>query len=236
MIDPIPYLCQGGFRRRSMGSHLHGRRPLHRRGRDSTGVARASSGLGRAEPLWFRHEPTSPQCDAGSGTKPTPGLCATARVRDVKAQVGAAWCVGTGDLPHWQSAWLSDDSLITIRTALNWGRLRSPTSRFIEEPRYSRTHPLWFLLITIVGTVTGSWIYAVLYLNIVCASIGLLLLLRRDIQPLAVGDCWAGGGAGNTALDWSLRPGGRGCPSCCCHPDDPTDSGTTRIVGESLSA
>lgn len=102
----------------------------------------------------------------------------------------------------WQSAWLSDDSLITIRTALNWGSGYGPYFN-IDEAVQPYTHPLWFLLITIVGTVTGSWIYAVLYLNIVCASIGLLLLLRRTSnlwQLVTVGLVVV---LGNTALDWS---------------------------------
>ena len=102
----------------------------------------------------------------------------------------------------WQSAWLSDDSLITIRTALNWGSGYGPYFN-IDEAVQPYTHPLWFLLITLVGTVTGSWIYAVLYLNIVCAAIGILLLLRRTSnlwQLVTVGLVVV---LGNTALDWS---------------------------------
>lgn len=55
----------------------------------------------------------------------------------------------------WQSAWLSDDSLITIRTALNWGSGYGPYFN-IDEAVQPYTHPLWFLLITIVGTVVDG--------------------------------------------------------------------------------
>ncbi len=112
----------------------------------------------------------------------------------------AVWLVTT--LLIWQSAWLSDDSLITIRSALNWGSGYGPGFN-IDELVAAYTHPLWFFAISLVGMITGSWIYAVLYLNVVCASAGYFLLLRKVStwwQLVTIGLIVV---FGNTALDWA---------------------------------
>lgn len=102
----------------------------------------------------------------------------------------------------WQSAWLSDDSLITIRAAVNWGSGYGPGFN-IDERVAAYTHPLWFLMISLVGVVTGSWIYAVLYLNVLCASVGYFLLLRKASTWWQLATIGVIVVFGNTALDWA---------------------------------
>lgn len=112
----------------------------------------------------------------------------------------AVWLLTT--LLLWQSAWLSDDALITIRSAVNWGSGYGPVFN-IDEAVAAYTHPLWFLLITAVGTLTGSWIYGVLYLNVILASAGYFLLIRRVAnwwQLVTIGLIVV---LGNTTLDWA---------------------------------
>lgn len=112
----------------------------------------------------------------------------------------AVWLLAT--LLIWQSAWLSDDALITVRSAVNLGSGYGPVFN-IDEAVAAYTHPLWFMLITAVGTLTGSWIYGVLYLNVLCASAGYFLLIRRVAnwwQLVTIGLIVV---LGNTALDWA---------------------------------
>lgn len=114
-------------------------------------------------------------------------------------QIGV-WALTT--LLVWQSAWLSDDSLITVRTALNWASGYGPQFN-VDEAVQSYTHPLWFLLMSAIGALTGSWIYGLLYLNVACASGAVLLLVLRTKnmwQLITIGAVLI---LGNTALDWS---------------------------------
>lgn len=73
-------------------------------------------------------------------------------------------------------AWISDDALITLRTALNlsngWGSGFNAT-----EQVQAYTHPLWFLLILIAGSVTGQWLLAIFVLSIGACALTILLLV-----------------------------------------------------------
>lgn len=73
-------------------------------------------------------------------------------------------------------AWLGDDALITLRTALNvvhgWG------SGFnVTEQVQGYTHPLWFLVWIALGNVTGEWILTIIAAGIVlsCLAVGIVL-------------------------------------------------------------
>lgn len=80
-------------------------------------------------------------------------------------------------------AWVSDDALITLRTALNithnWGPGFNAT-----EAVQAYTHPLWFLLWVWVGTWTNHWILGVITLSVVFVVIATTLLVQR-IDSLA---------------------------------------------------
>lgn len=75
-------------------------------------------------------------------------------------------------------AWISDDSLITLRTALNithgWGPGFNAT-----EAVQAYTHPLWFLVWTIIGVVTNEWVWGILLLSIAFTSIAVGIVVWR---------------------------------------------------------
>lgn len=80
-------------------------------------------------------------------------------------------------------AWISDDALITLRTALNlsngWGAGFNAT-----EQVQAYTHPLWFLLILLAGSVTGQWLLTIFVLSIgACAlTIALLVVVASNVS------------------------------------------------------
>ncbi len=73
-------------------------------------------------------------------------------------------------------AWITDDALITVRHALNvthgWG-----LGFNIDERVQAYTHPLWFLLLTLAGTLTGSWAIAPILLGVICATAAAAVIL-----------------------------------------------------------
>jgi arabinofuranosyltransferase len=73
-------------------------------------------------------------------------------------------------------AWMSDDSLITLRQALNithgWGPGFNAT-----ESVQAYTHPLWFLLWTAVGTVSGEWILGILLMSVALTVLATAIVL-----------------------------------------------------------
>ena len=62
-------------------------------------------------------------------------------------------------------AWIGDDALITLRTALNLSHGWGPGFNATESVQ-AYTHPLWFLLWLGVGTSTGQWIGAIFALSV----------------------------------------------------------------------
>ncbi len=84
-------------------------------------------------------------------------------------------------------AWLGDDALITLRSALNithgWGPGFNAT-----ESVQAYTHPLWFLIWSGIGVVTNQWILGVIALSLVCTAIavGILVWSTRSIPRLIV--------------------------------------------------
>lgn len=75
-------------------------------------------------------------------------------------------------------AWISDDALITLRTALNithnWGPGYNAT-----ESVQAYTHPLWFLLWVWIGSWTNQWILGILALGLVLVALATWLLVRQ---------------------------------------------------------
>lgn len=82
-----------------------------------------------------------------------------------------------------RTAWLSDDALITLRTALNithgWGPGYNAT-----EAVQGYTHPTWFLLWVAVGSWTNQWVLGVFALSLVFVGIAVGILVWRA-QSLA---------------------------------------------------
>ena len=75
-------------------------------------------------------------------------------------------------------AWVSDDALITLRTALNISHSWGPGFNSTESVQ-AYTHPLWFLLWVGVGVVTKQWILGIISLGIVCVIIATALLMNQ---------------------------------------------------------
>lgn len=75
-------------------------------------------------------------------------------------------------------AWVSDDALITLRSALNithnWGPGYNAT-----EAVQAYTHPLWFVLWTLIGSVTNQWILGILFASVTLTTISVGIVLWR---------------------------------------------------------
>ena len=86
-----------------------------------------------------------------------------------------------------RTAWLSDDALITLRSALNishgWGPGYNAT-----ETVQAYTHPLWFLLWVWIGSWTNQWVLGVFALSVgfVSLAVGILVWRAQSIARLVV--------------------------------------------------
>ena len=84
-------------------------------------------------------------------------------------------------------AWMSDDALITLRTVLNithdWGPGFNAT-----ESVQAFTHPLWFVVWVLTGTLTGNFVVAMLLLSALLATVafGVLAWNTRTVPRLVV--------------------------------------------------
>lgn len=74
--------------------------------------------------------------------------------------------------------WVSDDALITLRTALNlvhdWGGGYNAT-----EAVQAYTHPAWFLLWIALGSATDAWVTVMLVASVSLAGVATALVLWR---------------------------------------------------------
>lgn len=124
---------------------------------------------------------------------------ARARVPLLAVAKAVVWLSMT--LLLWQTSWLSDDAVISLRSALNWAHGYGPNFN-IDEAVASYTHPLWFAFITLQGSLTGSWVYGTLYLALAFASAAVMLLVlqARNWWQLSVISMLLL--LGNTVLDW----------------------------------
>ena len=75
-------------------------------------------------------------------------------------------------------AWVSDDALITLRTALNITHNWGPGFNATESVQ-AYTHPLWFLLWVWVGSWTNQWMLGIIALSVIFVIIATSLLVAR---------------------------------------------------------
>jgi arabinofuranosyltransferase len=77
-------------------------------------------------------------------------------------------------------AWISDDALITLRTALNathgWGSGFNAT-----EAVQGYTHPLWFVVWVGVGAISNQWIFGILVVSLVLVAVAVALVAWRTV-------------------------------------------------------
>jgi len=78
-------------------------------------------------------------------------------------------------------AWMSDDALITLRTALNISHGWGPGFNATEAVQ-GYTHPLWFLLWTSIGALTNQWILGILVASIALSTIAFALVIWSAIS------------------------------------------------------
>lgn len=102
----------------------------------------------------------------------------------------------------WRYAWISDDILITLRTSLNWAHGLGPVFNPGERVA-GYTHPLWFLVLTGVGGLTGSWVYATLWLCIALSVSALAVIVGRSRNWWQFVVVTSGLGLSVTITDWS---------------------------------
>lgn len=76
------------------------------------------------------------------------------------------------------TAWISDDAMITFRAVLNFANGYGPNWN-IGERVQAFTHPLWFLLLTLVYLVTGDLVHGTTFLSIALTLLTLSLLFSR---------------------------------------------------------
>ncbi len=75
-------------------------------------------------------------------------------------------------------AWIGDDALITLRTALNLTNGWGPGFN-VTEAVQAYTHPLWFLLWVGIGTFTEQWILGILFASVALTGLAVALLVWR---------------------------------------------------------
>lgn len=82
-------------------------------------------------------------------------------------------------------AWLSDDALITLRSALNithgWGPGYNAT-----EAVQAYTHPLWFLLWVALGGLTSQWVIGILILSVALTGAAVAILAWQARTPARI--------------------------------------------------
>lgn len=77
-----------------------------------------------------------------------------------------------------RSAWIVDDALITLRSALNITHGFGPGFNGTEAVQ-AYTHPLWFLIWVGIGSLTDQWILGILLFSVVVATVAIVVLVWR---------------------------------------------------------
>ncbi len=85
-----------------------------------------------------------------------------------------------------KTAWVSDDAAITLRTVLNFINGYGPVFN-VGERVQAYTHPLWFLIISVLSLVIGNVFYATLLCSFVFSIIAIYLLLFQICKSFGWG-------------------------------------------------
>lgn len=75
-------------------------------------------------------------------------------------------------------AWINDDALITLRTALNTTHGWGPGFNATESVQ-AFSHPLWFVLWVTIGALTNQWILGVIALSVLFVGLAVAILVSR---------------------------------------------------------
>jgi arabinofuranosyltransferase len=77
-----------------------------------------------------------------------------------------------------RTAWISDDAAITLRSVLNFTNGYGPNFN-IGERVQAYTHPLWFLLISVISKINSSVFYTTFFLSISLSIFAFYLVFIR---------------------------------------------------------
>ncbi len=80
-----------------------------------------------------------------------------------------------------QTAWLSDDALISMRAVLNFTHGYGPVFN-VGERVQAFTHPLWFFLLSIFNLVSNNWLLVPIYLSIFISLLTFALYLKYNFN------------------------------------------------------
>lgn len=110
--------------------------------------------------------------------------------------------------------WITDDALITGRHAVNlahcWG-----LGFNIDERVQAFTHPLWFLLVSSGGALTGTWPVLPILLGAACSTASAAVILRsaRSLaRVIAASDLLL---LSNAFIEYGTSGLETRCPSSC---------------------
>ena len=99
-------------------------------------------------------------------------------------------------------AWYGDDWLITLRTSLN--AIHGNGLGYNPDERVAAyTHPLWFLLITLIGWLVGSWVLPVILVSVALATAAVAIMVFRVRSFAALLFIGLTVTLSNTILTWS---------------------------------
>ena len=82
-------------------------------------------------------------------------------------------------------AWVSDDALITLRTALNISHSWGPGFNATESVQ-AYTHPLWFLLWLGIGVVTSQWIVGIIVMSLLFTGAAVAIAVWQTNSLLVI--------------------------------------------------
>ena len=101
-----------------------------------------------------------------------------------------------------RTAWLSDDSYISFRTAENLIAGAGPVWN-VGERVQAFTHPLWLGLCTVAFALTGEVYYTAIALGMFVTIAGVGLLARLALTPAGLAVCFAGMLSSKAFIDYS---------------------------------
>ena len=89
------------------------------------------------------------------------------------------------------SAWLSDDSFISLTQIVNFHHGEGIVLNF-EERVQAFTHPTWFFVISFITYVTGEYFYSIIFSSILLSMIAILIIfyyayLNKKISAAIIG-------------------------------------------------
>lgn len=87
-------------------------------------------------------------------------------------------------------AWMADDAFATLRTALNISHGWGPGFNATEAVQ-GYTHPLWFLVWVLLGTLTSQWVLGILIMSAALSVVAVGCVLWLASTPARVLACGA---------------------------------------------